>query len=175
MNLTKTGVYPPFQCRTMNKKTFSFHYESYSNRNDLPGNLIPLVNAAEEAAGHAYAPYSGFRVGAAVMLENGKIITGNNQENAAYPSGLCAERVALFTAHANNPGEKIMALAVYTLTSKGEHPAMPCGACRQVITEYEELSDKPMTIIAACNHGPLLLFRSGANLLPLTFTRKHLV
>lgn len=104
--------------------------------NELPGQLMALKDSALEAANTAYAPYSNFQVGAAVLLSNGEIIKGSNQENAAYPSGLCAERVALFYAHSIYPGASVDMLAVIAV-SKGEiaNTISPCGACRQVMID----------------------------------------
>ncbi len=103
----------------------------------LDGSQQELIEKAREALNHAYAPYSNFKVGAAVLLDNGEVITGSNQENAAYPSGLCAERVALFSAHHLYPNAKVKALAI-AAADKGvelKNPIMPCGACVQVMSE----------------------------------------
>ena len=115
----------------------------------MPESSQNLVLQAREAAGRAYAPYSGYRVGASVLLENGELITGNNQENAAYPSGLCAERTALFYASSRYPGVAVRSIAITTLSNStlpGEF-AKPCGGCRQVMAEYEDLSGIPIEII----------------------------
>jgi cytidine deaminase len=124
----------------------------------------------------AHAPYSEFHVGAAVLLENGKIVTGNNQENAAYPSGLCAERVAIFYASAQYPNSAVKAIAV-TVKSKNmvvSEPLSPCGACRQVIAEYENKSEKPIRIIMSGEKGPIYIAKSIESLLPLMFSKKYL-
>ena len=119
-----------------------------------------LLSAAKKSSTHAYAPYSRFKVGAAVLLGNQKIISGNNQENAAYPSGLCAERVALFFASGQHPTEKIKAIAV---------TAVPCGACRQAMLEYETKQKSPVRIIM--QSGNKVFIADGIdNLLPLAFT-----
>lgn len=121
----------------------------YSDLNELEPGDLELIDKAREASQKAYAPYSGFNVGAAVLLENGEIITGNNQENAAYPSGLCAERVALFYANANFPNEKILAMAIVAGNSGSptKQPVYPCGSCRQVMIETEQKLQHPIRLI----------------------------
>jgi cytidine deaminase len=108
-----------------------------------------LVDAAREATLRSYAPYSGFSVGAAVRLSNGKLLTGNNQENAAYPSGLCAERTTLFWANAQYPDAAVESLAIAARNADGELPVPipPCGACRQVILEVENRFNRSIRII----------------------------
>ncbi|MGE0568126.1 MAG: cytidine deaminase, partial [Bacteroidia bacterium] len=124
----------------------------------------------------AYAPYSKFHVGAALQLVNGTIITGNNQENAAYPSGLCAERTALFYASSQYPKEPIKRIAIscYSENSEFENPISPCGACRQVLAEYEKYTNHPVQIIMAGNGGKVFISDTVSNLLPLTFDRSYL-
>ncbi len=117
--------------------------------NDLSEKQNRLIQAAKQATENAYAPYSNFRVGAAVYLDNDTIVTGSNQENAAYPSGLCAERVALNSAHHQYPGAKVKALAVAAVDN-GEvlsSPIMPCGACAQVISESVNRSGAPFEVL----------------------------
>lgn len=111
----------------------------YENLKEMPDDSRMLIEIAKESTEKAWAPYSKFRVGAALILENGEIITGNNQENIAYPSGLCAERVALFYASAQFPGIPIhkIALAAYADGKFVENPVFPCGDCRQVLLEHE--------------------------------------
>lgn len=130
-----------------------------------------LLAEARRATGDAYAPYSGFKVGAAVLLENGEVITGNNQENAAYPSGLCAERVALFAASARFPGVPVIALAITARTDDYEisEPISPCGACRQVMAEYESLHKKPIRIIMAGESGKIMVLENVSGVLPFRF------
>jgi cytidine deaminase len=147
----------------------------YSSPEELEEQDRNLINKAIEAAQKAYAPYSGFHVGAAVLLENGKIIQGNNQENAAYPSGLCAERVALFAANAQYPDIPVVALAVVAF-NKGEMTDLatpPCGACRQVMIETEMRFGKPIRVILA-GKSHILVFKNVRELLPLSFTSKDL-
>lgn len=147
----------------------------YTGIDELPEQDWELIFCAREAGLNAYAPYSGFRVGAAVLLENGEIVSANNQENAAYPSGLCAERVALFYAASNYPSLAIKAIAISNLNNeaKSSEIAKPCGSCRQVISEYEDLSGKPIRIIL--DGGNKFSICEGIdNLLPLRFKKKDL-
>jgi len=135
-----------------------------------------LMLAAREAALNAYAPYSNYYVGAAVKLANGEIVIGNNQENVAYPSGLCAERVALFAASAKFPGVKVEAIAI---TSRARDflvssPVSPCGACRQVISEYEMLAQNKIKVILMGQEGKIQMLEGIENLLPLVFKEENL-
>ena len=146
-------------------------FERHETRSTINTEIQPLVDSCIEAIEGAYAPYSNFYVGAAVLLENGAIIKGNNQENAAFPSGLCAERVAIFHASSNYPGERIMAIAVTARSAtyiQGE-PVSPCGSCRQSLLEYElnQLSDIPVYMISPS--GEIIVSKSIKQLLPLHF------
>lgn len=134
------------------------------------------MNKAHEAREKAYAPYSHFKVGAALQLETGEIITGNNQENAAFPSGLCAERVAIFHAGATYPGTKILAMALTarSLNHKVETPTPPCGACRQSIAEYEVNQETPIQIYFMGEEGKVVRSDSMKDLLPLVFDSSYL-
>lgn len=142
----------------------------------LPEGDRRLLQAAKEALDHAYAPYSGFQVAAAVRLDNDAIVTGANQENAAYPMCLCAERVALAAAQARFPELPVHSLAVTVRYSKKPvtTPATPCGACRQVIAETEERFDREMTVLLQGERGVILKFNAGRDLLPLGFSGKTL-
>lgn len=135
-----------------------------------------LMKEAIEVRKTAYAPYSKFNVGAAILLDNGKIITGSNQENAAYPSGLCAERVAIFYAGSAYPNAKIvkMAITAGSTTSITSKPIPPCGACRQSIFEYEFKQDDPIKIYFMGETGEIYMSNSIQNLLPLTFDKNFL-
>ena len=146
----------------------------FTNNDELPAQDWELVFCAREAGLNAYAPYSGFRVGAAVLLENGEIISSNNQENSAFPSGLCAERIALFYAASNFPSVTIKAIAVSILDGhKSSEIAKPCGACRQVLAEYEDISGIPIRIIL--DGGKKISICEGIdNLLPLRFKKSDL-
>lgn len=135
-----------------------------------------LREAAIQAAKRAYAPYSKFRVGAAVRLANGEIITGCNQENAAYPSGLCAERVTLFYANAQYPDQVVTHLMICAETDEGilKQPITPCGACRQVITEKESVQGSPIEICLAGAETTYIL-KSAQQLMPLSFVPESLI
>ena len=120
---------------------------------------------------NAYAPYSSFEVGAAVLMENGKTVIGNNQENASYPSGLCAERVAVFQAGAFYPGLAVRAVAI-SATSKNyvvDRPAAPCGNCRQALLEYENKQKSPIKLLLMGEDGEIFQCESIADILPLGF------
>jgi cytidine deaminase len=161
----------------MQKKiSVTSEFEVFDTKEELNPSDKSLLVAAEKAREKAYAPYSGFFVGAAVLLENGEVLTGNNQENAAYPSGLCAERVAIFHASAQFPGVKPVAVAISARSSKQilDQPVTPCGACRQSVSEYEIKFQSPIRIIMAGEKGPVYISKSVSDLLPLSFTSKLL-
>jgi cytidine deaminase len=159
----------------MKEITIEFKAKIYQNLAEMPDSYQKLVMSAREAASRAYAPYSGYKVGAAVEMANGEVITGNNQENAAYPSGLCAERTALFYASSLYPGISVQMLAVSTFLNnpeKGEF-AKPCGSCRQVIAEYEDLAGKPICLLL--DGGGVIAEVEGVDtLLPFRFRKSDL-
>jgi cytidine deaminase len=134
-----------------------------------------LMQQAHEAGKSAYAPYSNFSVGAAVLLENGVVVKGSNQENAAYPTGLCAERVAVFSAGATYPGVAIKSIAITAKSSKisVSNPVTPCGGCRQAISEYEVLYNKPIRFLLMGETGKVLELKNVGSLLPLRFEGKN--
>ena len=133
-----------------------------------------LRSLAIEAAQHAYAPYSGFYVGTVVLFEGGAYVIGNNQENAAYPSGLCAERVALFSAGANLPDKIIRALAIVAIKGDDiQKSVSPCGACRQVMLETEQRNGKEIRILL-CGCDETVIVSSAKDLLPLYFSKMDL-
>ncbi|WP_299434405.1 cytidine deaminase [uncultured Maribacter sp.] len=161
----------------MIKKKVSFDISVFSSINELENRDKKLMKRAIEARKNAYSPYSNFTVGAAVLLENGEIVLGNNQENAAYPSGLCAERVAVFYAGANYPGVKIKAIAI-TATSinyKVDTPVAPCGNCRQAISEYEIKQESPIELFLMGETGKVIKCKAIADILPLAFTSSFLL
>jgi cytidine deaminase len=143
---------------------------------DLPQDVITLMHQAIEVRKKAYSPYSHFNVGAAMILDNGEVITGNNQENASYPSGLCAERTAIYYAGANYPDAVIQKMAITASAEKKETntPIPPCGACRQAIAEYEIKQNSPIEIYFMGEVGKVVKSDSLANLLPLIFDRGEL-
>lgn len=148
----------------------------YDNLGELPGEIQDLMNQAIEVRKKAYAPYSKFRVGAALLLDNGKVILGSNQENAAYPSGLCAERTAIFYAGSAYPEAKILKMAITAAsdTNQTTAPIPPCGSCRQSIAEYEIKQDTPIEIYFMGEIGEVYKSSSLKNLLPLMFDKKFL-
>src|SRR5690606_12639064 len=131
---------------------------------------------AVEARIKAYAPYSNFKVGTAILLDNGEIITGSNQENVYYPSGLCAERTAIYYAGAHYPNSKILKMAITAASShhKTKNPIPPCGACRQDIAEYEVKQDSSIEIYFMGEVGKIIKSHSLGNLLPLLFDKTAL-
>mgnify|MGYP000002565208 FL=1 len=153
------------------QKEYSFKFQLYPNWESLQTIDISVVNKAFEAMEKAYAPYSKFKVGAALLLEDGQIIQGNNQENIAYPSGLCAERVALFHAGAQFPG---ISVDLICIVAKGDLMPIsqllsPCGACRQVMLESENRQNKPIRIILVNQDNRTMCIDSVQNLLPFGF------
>ncbi len=153
--------------RTKELRIFVYEYDSIM---ELSESDRMLVLIAREASKSAYAPYSQFHVGAAILLENGEIIAGNNQENSAFTNGLCAERVALFYANAKYPDVPVKALAVTAENGQGlvEDPVKPCGSCRQAIVETEARFSKPVKIILD-GQKKIQIFESVADLLPFAF------
>ena len=151
-------------------------FEVFESVAQLPANVVSLMEKAIETRKNAYAPYSRFRVGAALLLDNGAVVVGSNQENAAYPSGLCAERVAIFQAGALYPEAKILQLAISAAsdTNPTLSPIPPCGACRQSIAEYEFRQEEPIEIYFMGEKGEVYRSQSIANLLPLTFDKTSL-
>jgi cytidine deaminase len=159
----------------MKYKTIEINYIEYDSIDELSNSDALLIQKARDTSKNGWAPYSNFHVGAAVLLENGEVITGNNQENAAYPSGLCAERVALFSANANFPNSPIVAMAISAFNKNGLtfQPIKPCGACRQAILESEARFEKPVRIILDGSES-ILIIEGICNLLPLSFGKDNL-
>lgn len=147
--------------------------EEYNSIDEIPVQYKTLIIAANEALTSAYAPYSNFQVGAALLVDDDCIVKGSNQENAAYPSGLCAERVAFFSAGSQYPGKEIKAIAI-TTSFPLENPIAPCGACRQVMAEYELKQKSPIKIILSHNGGNIYILNSMMDLLPLYFSGEWL-
>ena len=147
------------------------NFEVFESISELPNSIQILMNKAHEARENAYAPYSNFKVGAALQLDSGEIISGNNQENAAYPSGLCAERVAIFHAGATHPNATIstMAISAKSLKNKVTSPVAPCGACRQVLIEYELSQNQPIELVLKSGDSKIWHFKSIKDLLPFAF------
>lgn len=160
----------------MKKAELRIIYEEYQSIDELNTQDRELVEKATEAHNRAYAPYSQYNVGAALLLEDGNIITGNNQENVAYPSGLCAERVAMFYASSQFPNAKMKTIAI---AAKAENfviseAVAPCGACRQVMSEYETKQQSPIRIILKAEEGKIIAFEKVEDILPLMFHAEEL-
>ena len=160
----------------MKEISFQTNLKVFSNLEELPKNIQILMEEAIIARNNAYAPYSKFKVGAALVLQNDEIVIGSNQENAAYPSGLCAERVAIFQAGSKFPGKIIKTLAITAAseTNKTNKPIPPCGACRQAIAEYEFKQEQPIEIYFMGETGEIYLSDSLSNLLPFSFDKTSL-
>lgn len=153
------------------KKNIQIEYDYFKSKEELSDEQINLFTEADKACKNAYSPYSNFKVGAALLLDNGKIIRGNNQENAAYPSGLCAERVALFAAKSMYPASKVLKLAI---VSKGDLIELdqyltPCGSCRQVMAEVQKRQKDTFQIMLKNPDNSIIVFEKIDDLLPLIF------
>lgn len=161
----------------MHEEQKTIKIQVFDTLDELPSDERYLLSKAIDARELAYAPYSGFKVGAAVQLDSGVIYTGNNQENVAYPSGLCAERVAIFSAMAENPTSVVEKIAITARASNHEMntPVYPCGSCRQVIAEYEFNSAKPIRMILFGNSGKVHVVEGMGNLLPFAFNAENLL
>ncbi|RBN48925.1 cytidine deaminase [Flavobacterium psychrolimnae] len=160
----------------MKEITITTQFKVFESIEELPNDIQDLMTQAVEVRKNAYAPYSKFRVGVAIFLDNGKIVIGSNQENAAYPSGLCAERVAIFYAGAVYPEAKILKMAITAAsdTNQTTAPIPPCGSCRQSIAEYEIKQETPIEIYFMGEIGAIYKSESLKNLLPFMFDKKFL-
>lgn len=148
----------------------------YDDLKDIPQDVQQLMKKASKARDNAYAPYSKFHVGASLLLDNGEVVSGSNQENASYPSGLCAERTAIYYSGANFPESRILKMAIIAGSTKNKtsKPIPPCGACRQAIAEYEIKQESPIEIYFMGETGKVVKSNSLANLLPLLFDKSVL-
>ncbi len=160
----------------MKEISITTRFSVFESFDQLPLSIQSLMNQAIAVRKTAYAPYSKFRVGAAILLDNNKIVIGSNQENAAYPSGLCAERVAIFQAGALYPDAKIQIIAITAASdhNKTETPIPPCGGCRQSIAEYEFKQESPICIYFMGETGAIYQSNSLKNLLPFMFDKNFL-
>ncbi len=151
-------------------------FKEYGTPGELSADDREIINSAKEASQNAYAPYSGFHVGAAVRLETGEIVSGSNTENAAFPSGICAERAVLSSVNSIYPGKKVMTLAVAARTEAGytEDPVTPCGNCRQVMAEEELRSEMPIRLILY-GERKIVVVENAGSLLPLQFNKNNLI
>lgn len=154
----------------------STQFSVFETVSELPNDIQNLMAQAVAVRKNAYAPYSKFRVGAALLLDNGKIVLGSNQENAAYPSGLCAERVAVFQAGSIYPDAKILKMAITAASDSNPttSPIPPCGSCRQSIAEYEIKQEAPIEIYFMGQIGTIYKSDSLKNLLPFMFDKNFL-
>lgn len=160
----------------MKKLKLTTEYTLFDDRSELDPQVRDLMNIAINSRKKAYAPYSKFSVGTAILLDNNEIIIGNNQENAAYPSGMCAERVAIYYAGANYPDNTIlkMAISASSIFKEIDKPVAPCGACRQAISEYEIKQNKAIEIYFMGESGKIIMVNSLKELLPLGFDKSFL-
>jgi cytidine deaminase len=158
------------------EKTITIKIEEFNSPQELDAADRELLNLAIKATDSSYSPYSSFRVGSACRLANGELIRGSNQENAAYPSGLCAERVVLFYAQAKFPDTAVEAIAVYAKSDEFrlDKPVTPCGACRQVIAEHENRHKNKLRVIMGGANGLVQITEGIENLLPLMFMFEQL-
>ncbi|MCB9184327.1 MAG: cytidine deaminase [Flavobacteriales bacterium] len=141
---------------------------------DLGESDRALVHAAGEAAQRAYAPYSNFLVGAAARMDDGSVVEGNNQENASFPAGICAERTALHAALSARPSARVETMAVMVPQVEGDEPVSPCGICRQALLEQESRQGAPLRVILATASGHAIVIERASDLLPLYFDRSFL-
>jgi cytidine deaminase len=160
----------------MKQITHSFDYQIFDSARELHITDRELLDKAKEAISGSYAPYSHYHVGAAVILANGQVITGSNQENMSFPAGLCAERVAVFAAASKFPDVPVAAIAISAMSEEFEvsEPVPPCGMCRQAIVEYEMKFNNKIRIILGGQNGKVFVFHGMGTLLPLAFNEKGL-
>ncbi len=160
----------------MQKRNISISFDEYNSLDELNSQDQILCIEAKKAMSNSHSPYSGFRVGVAVQLESGQIVYGSNQENVAYPSGLCAERVALFMIGTTYPDDKILSMAI---TAQTDHflikePVTSCGACLQVMAEYEKKQSHPINVLFYCLNGTIIRTTGIKTLLPFAFEETRL-
>lgn len=160
----------------MKKQNFTINYETFNGFEELSATDKMLCTKAEEALKTSHAPYSKFKVGTAILLADGQIILGSNQENVAYPSGLCAERVALFMIGSNFPNAVIKTMAITARTNlfKIENPITSCGGCLQVMIEAEKRQNLPIEVLFYCIDGKILKVNTVKSLLPFGFVEDRL-
>jgi len=160
----------------MTEHEIKISFKEYPSINELTQTDQDLCREAVEAMRNSHSPYSKFKVGAALKLKSGKVIQGSNQENVAYPSGLCAERVALFHWGANHPDDPIDTIAITAHTENFDllKPVTPCGSCLQVMAEYEKKQQQPIKVILYCNNGAVWVARGVDSFLPFMFFEERL-
>ena len=160
----------------MTKKEINIAFEDFGSIEELNNPDQQLCNEAVKALDNSHSPYSNFKVGVAIRLASGKIVYGSNQENVAYPSGLCAERVALFAIGANYPNDKILSIAITAQTKEFEllKPTTPCGACLQVMAEYEMKQEHHFEVLLYCIDGAIWKTKGVSSFLPFMFFEERL-
>jgi cytidine deaminase len=160
----------------MQKKEYGFAYELYDSDGELSSEDARLVEQARKVTRQAYAPYSHFRVGAVAKLKNGQLVSGTNQENAAYPAGLCAEGVLLAAASSLYPGEPIDTMAISYDNENGpsDRPISPCGICRQSLQEFEQRTGQPVRLLLSGQEGKILSIPRASLLLPFAFSSEEM-
>ena len=157
-----------------NTRKIALHYLQHSSWSVLPAEDKELLELAAKAAKNAYAPYSKFKVGAAIRMESGEIVPGSNQENASFPAGICAERTALHAAMTVLPKGEVESIAIVVPQIKGTKPVTPCGICRQALVEQERRQKGPMRLLMGIVKGPVIETFSAETLLPLSFDSSQL-
>lgn len=155
----------------MNKELIQIEYKSFKSINNLPEEYQKLWNSALEARQFSHSPYSNFTVGAAIELEDGRIITGTNQENASFPAGLCAERTAMYRAGIEAPNQKFVRIAIAASRRDSDQlaSAPPCGGCRQVMLEFEKRNQKGFELLFMGSDGDIILIDKPTDLFPFSF------
>lgn len=167
------GFFIRYKTHTMRKDEIKFEYNIFDSSDELSAEDKTLVEAARAVTAKAYAPYSKFFVGAVAKLVNGETVSGTNQENAAYPVGICAERVLLASASMLHTDVPIQTMAISyhntNSTGKSNKPVSPCGMCRQYLREYEERTKHPIRLILTGMEGEVFIIDSVKQLLPFSF------
>lgn len=160
----------------MEERNFTISYQSFNGLEELNEQDRAMCLQAEEALKTSYSPYSGFKVGTAVKLKGGSIVLGSNQENVAYPSGLCAERVALYKIGSNDPDAVIESMAITAKTDNFaiEKPVTCCGGCLQVMAEFEQKQNQEIEVLFYCINGEILKVKGIKNLMPFVFVESRL-
>lgn len=160
----------------MEERNFTISYQSFKGLEELNEKDRALCLKAEEALKTSYSPYSGFKVGTALQLKGGRVVLGSNQENVAYPSGLCAERVALFAIGTEDPNAVIESMAITAKTDNFaiEKPVTSCGGCLQVMAEFEQKQNQEIEVLFYCIDGEILKVKGVKNLMPFVFVESRL-
>lgn len=169
-----TVVLSAFLMKNSAPKELVLRYMQHDRAEDLRESDLQLLRSAGEASARAYAPYSKFHVGAALRTKSGSITTGNNQENASYPAGTCAERTALHSAMSQDPATVITEMAIVVPQAAGKSPVAPCGICRQALLEQEVRQGAPIRLLLGWPEGPVIELKDCRGLLPLSFDSSFL-